>query len=190
MFNDDYPDGYKVYEDVSSAYNTIVIHDTGVLLSVYGDQTNEDIVLGIQAYHMRNPLGEGADDQGQGNADIGYHYVIMPDGTIVEGRDIRARGAHIASEVDENGNFIAGNTGAIGIALVGDFDLGDEPTPEQLAAMDALIEYLTSGLPNIGCIAGHGDVNSGKELAAEEFVENLSINLGLTYSGTACYNAS
>lgn len=182
-------DGYQVYDDMSTAYNTIVIHDTGVLLSVYGDQTNEEIALGVQAYHMRNPLGDEIDDQGQGKADIGYHYVIMPDGTIVEGRDIRARGAHVKPENDELNNPVAGNSGSLGIALVGDFDLGDEPTSEQVAALDALVTFLISNLSSIGCMSGHGDINRGNELAEAMFIQSLSNSLGLTYSGTACYKA-
>ena len=116
----------------------------------------------------------------------------------MEGRNIRVRGANINPVEDqETGKPIAGNSGTIGIALVGDFGEVDEPdapdslTPEQLASANSLVEFLTTNLPNIGCIAGHGDINEGYELGASsegsEFVTNIAEEHGLTLSGFECY---
>lgn len=50
---------------------------------------------------------------------IGYHYVILPDGTVQDGRPERCRGAHAL-----------GFNAYIGICLVGNFSLKDEAAGE------------------------------------------------------------
>src|SRR5437016_681095 len=47
---------------------------------------------------------------------IGYHYVILPDGTVQQGRPEHCRGAHAQ-----------GYNSYIGICLVGDFSSKDNP---------------------------------------------------------------
>jgi hypothetical protein len=188
LFANGFADGYLLYDNTPQIYNTIVIHDTGVAVSQYSGQSNDQIMYNMQAYHMRVPAGKEIDGLGQGKADIGYHFVIMPDGSIYEGRDLRARGAHIDPEYDPvTGNPLAGNTGSIGISLVGDFDMGDDPTDEQLAALRSLLSFLDDNLPNLGCIAGHGDVNDGKELGNDPLLDDSAKEYGWNLSGTACY---
>jgi hypothetical protein len=81
-------------------------------------------IRGIQNYHM--------DDNKW--SDIGYHFLIGPDGVIYQGRPETVVGAHSTP-----------NTGKIGICLIGDFDPGQDPvTAESYAALLDLMTWLTS----------------------------------------------
>src|SRR5690606_1568329 len=74
----------------------------------------------IQNFHM--------DDQGFD--DIAYQYIVLPNGSIAEGRYLTHKGAANAAQ----------NTGKLGILVAGDFEPGvldfddDEPTTAQLEA--------------------------------------------------------
>lgn len=61
-------------------------------------------------------------------ADIGYHYIIDPQGRVWEGRPLRYQGAHVADQNDHN----------LGIMLLGDFTK-QRPTT---AAMNSLNAFL------------------------------------------------
>jgi hypothetical protein len=81
--------------------------------------------------------------------DVGYHYLIHPDGTIYEGREILYKGAHIARQ----------NTGKIGILMLGDYDeqwwdYDDNFTKEHLSKLKCLISTLKSLFP-INKLGGH-----------------------------------
>ncbi|WP_425801179.1 peptidoglycan recognition family protein [Desulfitobacterium sp. Sab5] len=67
----------------------------------------------------------------KGWSDIGYHFVILPDGTCEDGRPLYRPGAHCAAG---HRNFIA-----IGICLVGNFSQLEE-VPE--AQMNGLLDKL------------------------------------------------
>lgn len=80
----------------------------------------------VQDYHMRS----------NGWDDIGYHYVIMPDGKIYKGRaDYRAgeyaMGAHVGGH----------NANNLGVMLYGNFERQD-PTRAQLASAGQLVAWL------------------------------------------------
>jgi hypothetical protein len=69
---------------------------------------------------------------------IGYHYVILPDGTIEPGRPVRCPGAH--TKMYNNW---------IGVCVVGGFSTHRHwwpttPTPKQMAAVTSLCEQLMS----------------------------------------------
>lgn len=66
-----------------------------------------------------------------GWADIGYNFLIAPDGTIFEGR---AGGDNVIGA-----HFSCQNTGTMGVALLGDFTRVAPPA----AAQDALVRLLT-----------------------------------------------
>lgn len=69
---------------------------------------------------------------------VGYHYIILPDGTVQTGRPERCQGAHTT-----------GYNSLIGICLIGDFssegvaDSRSGPTRPTPAQMQALIELIT-----------------------------------------------
>ncbi len=61
---------------------------------------------------------------GRGFGDIGYHYIIDPNGTIWQGRPLNWQGAHVANQ----------NPGNLGIMCMGNFEV-QRPTSDQLAAL-------------------------------------------------------
>lgn len=148
------PDGYAYYsqlypeDSLADKLDTIVIHHEGNF------QTYD--VADVQMSHM----------WGKGYADIGYHFIVGPDGTVYEGRDIAVRGAHVD----------AGNTGRIGVLLLGDFEPGlvletpigevrlpidnDDPGPTALQVQSTaeVIEWLDYKY-GIERVAGHRDFN-------------------------------
>jgi hypothetical protein len=89
-----------------------MVHHSGTVV----DQNLTDYakyVEAIRAYH-----------KSKGWRDIGYHFVITPDGAIHKGRT--GRGAHCK-----------GHNDTIGICLLGDFDL-QHPTKKQLASLRSI----------------------------------------------------
>lgn len=99
---------------------------------------------------------------------IGFHYVILPDGTVQEGRPEHCKGEHAT-----------GFNSYIGICLVGDFSSKDNPNGEHgltvptEAQMSALIN-LARGLRAqyqipINRILRHNDVNSNTECPGDRF---------------------
>lgn len=67
----------------------------------------------------------------KGWGQIGYHYLIEPDGTVMQGRKENETGAHTSQL---NMNFFS-----LGICLTGDFDT-EEPTKEQCESLLLLIQ--------------------------------------------------
>lgn len=61
-------------------------------------------------------------------ADIGYHYIIDPQGRVWEGRPLKWQGAHVADRNDNN----------LGIMLLGDFTK-QTPTSSAVNSMDAFV---------------------------------------------------
>jgi N-acetylmuramoyl-L-alanine amidase len=92
----------------------------------------------IDRWHARRGFGaRTADDEA---IHIGYHYVILPDGTIQRGRPEWMRGAHTR-----------GHNNWLGVCLVGNFSSAanprgemkpDRPTKAQLDALNHLLVTL------------------------------------------------
>lgn len=61
-------------------------------------------------------------------ADIGYHYIIDPQGRVWEGRSVRYQGAHVKDHNEHN----------LGILVLGHFNY-QRPTPQALAALDRFV---------------------------------------------------
>lgn len=61
-------------------------------------------------------------------ADIGYHFIVDPQGRIWEGRPIRLQGAHVKDNNEHN----------LGVMVMGNFDV-ERPTPAALASLDAFV---------------------------------------------------
>ena len=143
------PGGYAEYADLFPGQTLSEVLDTAVIHHE-GDFQDYN-VQAIQREHM----------YGNGWMDIGYHYVVAPDGTIYAGRSNTARGSHVEGQ----------NSGSIGILLlgnfepgmtVGPFDLpfdiynGDDlgPTNAQVMSTMLLLEWLDAEY-GIDLVVGH-----------------------------------
>jgi hypothetical protein len=78
-------------------------------------------IRGIQNYHMDNANTKWND--------IGYHFLIGPEGVIYQGRPETVVGAHCSP-----------NTNSVGVCLIGDYDPGKDPIP--VVMEDSLIKLL------------------------------------------------
>lgn len=83
-------------------------------------------IRGIQDYHMNDPA--------TGWNDIGYHFLIGPDGKIFRGRPETALGSHCVP-----------NTNKLGICCIGNFDPGQDALPEATyRSLKALVTFLAA----------------------------------------------
>lgn len=87
----------------------------------------------------------------RGFSDIGYHYVIHPDGTVEEGRDVNIAGAHCSGH----------NSKSIGICYIGGMTADnkkakDTRTEEQRTNLKALLMAMRNLYPTAK-IHGHRD---------------------------------
>jgi hypothetical protein len=107
------------------------------MLVIHHTKIENMTVASIHDLHLRN-----------GWAGIGYHKVILPDGSVADGRPEYAVGAHA----------IGANSHSVGISLVGDFDV-NLPSPAQMASLLALTAEL-AGKYGVSAanIVGHRDV--------------------------------
>lgn len=82
---------------------------------------------------------------------IGYHYLILLDGTVCQGRQLSRAGAHCRGH----------NAHSIGVCYVGGLDLQGHPkdtrTPEQRRALRLLVERLCHQWPQ-AVVLGHRDL--------------------------------
>ncbi|MFN2492961.1 MAG: peptidoglycan recognition family protein, partial [Pyrinomonadaceae bacterium] len=140
----------------------IVVHHSAVPLDYVGGQINADSLDKLHALR-----GYGIFYWGR-TYHIGYHYVILPDGTIQQGRPERCRGAHAR-----------GHNSYLGICLVGDFSQtnnasghnGPEtPTREQMRALVELIRQLQHRYHlSLNDTVRHRDVDPGTECPGDRF---------------------
>lgn len=93
----------------------------------------------------------------RGFDDIGYHWIIDRDGSVLEGRQERITGAHVKNR----------NANTIGVCLIGGFgssandQFADHFTPEQGVALRELIDQI-KGRHAIKKVSGHNDYDAGK----------------------------
>lgn len=89
----------------------------------------------------------------RGFRDIGYHYLVLLDGTIQPGRPLAEVGAHCAGH----------NANSIGVCYVGGLAADGKPsdtrTPQQRTALSNLLTDLKSKFPNAS-VHGHRDFSS------------------------------
>lgn len=129
----DHPEGWRIYDGaLQDAYQTVVIHHS---VDYEGDDLST--LLEIQRAHRVD----------RGWADVGYHYLVGKDGLIYEGRDINARGTHVAGY----------NTGSAGVCLLGNF-MTDTPGEAQLLAAQSLVMWLAEWL-RLTHLGSHRDFN-------------------------------
>jgi len=133
-------------------YTTVVIHMSG--------NKGKTDCKAIQHFHMTDP-SYLLDD-------IGYHYLVHPDGTIYEGRFLAYKGSHVKLL----------NTGKIGICLMGDFEpqvwdpADEEPTQKQLDATAALIRTLKLHFP-LRSLGGHRDYLKDRDCPGKNLYNKL-----------------
>ena len=84
----------------------------------------------------------------RGYRSIGYHYVVLLDGTVQEGRPLDVAGAHCQGH----------NAHSIGVCYIGGLDLNGKPkdtrTPMQCHALEQLITVLHLRFPT-ATVHGH-----------------------------------
>lgn len=101
--------------------NKITIHHDAIPSE--NIRTQRDAVArlnSVRASHLR-----------EGWADIGYHYVIDPQGRVWEARPLGFQGAHVKDRNENN----------IGVMCMGNFEQ-QRPTSQQTAALDAFVASL------------------------------------------------
>ncbi|MDH4396727.1 MAG: peptidoglycan recognition family protein [Limnobacter sp.] len=128
----------------------------------------------IEDYHMRNNQFD----------DVGYHFMVSPEGNIFEGRNLLHKGSHVK----------ASNTGRIGILVMGDFDEqwwdeDDELTPKQLNSTKKLIKTLKQHF-NIRELGGHREFLPGSGYTCPgnvlmNIIEQLRTEYGILAPQTA-----
>ena len=91
----------------------------------------------------------------RGFREIGYHWLILRDGTLVEGRAEGTLGAHVRGH----------NSGTIGICWAGGLERATgpnkgvwNPTPEQEATLARLIRDIQLRHPGATKVVGHKDL--------------------------------
>jgi len=109
--------------------HTIIVHCSA---------TESGTVESIRRYHKRV----------NGWSDIGYHYVIYPNGVVITGRPIEQVGAHC----------VGANAGSIGICLIGNRAFSDA----QFKSLRKLVCQLKKTY-KITRVAGHRDFPSAKK---------------------------
>ena len=113
-------------------HNSIVLHHSGNL----GEKDPKK----IEHLHMDKRNWD----------DVGYHYLIKPNGEIFEGRKIYNKGSHVGGA----------NTGKIGVLLMGDYDeqwwdFDDTLSESHISSTNALIKTLVNNFPKIRMLGGH-----------------------------------
>ncbi|MGH8104180.1 MAG: peptidoglycan recognition protein family protein [bacterium] len=118
----------------------IIIHHTATPRA--SDYAGHETVLEIQRFHQND----------RGWDDTAYHFVIAPDGAVYEGRPPRVEGAHVKNH----------NQGSIGVALIGNFESGEDKIPTAAwRSLVKLVELLCERfeIPRRS-IHGHRDFNA------------------------------
>lgn len=135
----------------SRAMNTVVIHCSATIENK--NYTSKD----IKKWHLQ-----------RGFNDIGYHFVILLDGTIEKGRPLNKIGAHVSGH----------NTGTIGICYIGGLDKNnkakDTRTDAQKESLKKLINTLKENI-TIKEIKGHRDyskdLNGNGKIDKNEYIK-------------------
>jgi len=141
------------YERIPNQAHNLIIHHSATDNSIT-DYTN--LVRSIYLYHT----------EVNGWSDIGYNYLVSPDGSIYAGRD---PGPSLAQDAVLGAHFCASNTGTMGICVLGNFENQEITSQAKMAllkllswktAKDTLNPVATFPHPlnnELGIIAGHRD---------------------------------
>jgi N-acetyl-anhydromuramyl-L-alanine amidase AmpD len=121
--------------------NEIIVHCTATRPDWWGTRTTAQKVAEVRRWHIQDRKW----------SDIGYHFLIDRNGTVVAGRPLQTVGAHTQGH----------NTGTIGISLFGGHGssatdaFAENYTPEQDKALRDLIAHLRTNYPSITKVSGH-----------------------------------
>lgn len=165
FYSADNNEGWRVYEDVYSAYQTLVVHH-----SVIESATDLLSVREVQRLHLVD----------RGWADVGYHFLIGKDGTLYEGRTLSARGTHVAGY----------NTGSVGVCLLGNLSQNTPPDAQWQALIQVTVWL--KALLGVTHLAAHRDFNELTECPGNTLwfaLDGLAEGTGLI-RGTGGYVAS
>ena len=141
------------YRSPADYYSTIAIH--------HGGNWNNPTIKSIQEKHQ-NAKGE------KKKADIGYHFAISQNGTIYQGRPINIKGSNVKN----------GNTGVIGIVLLGDYQnelLGNHSsfTPAMQTSLIRLVTFLDVKYKIENGVNGHNGLNCGHTVCPGDIVTDF-----------------
>lgn len=119
----------------------IIVHCSATRPTWFSGRNNEAQFREIKRWHTED----------RGWSDIGYHYIIFRDGSVMAGRPLRRTGAHVKGK----------NKGTIGICLIGGHSSSETDkfrenfTPAQDRALRKLIKDLQTDYPSIRKVSGH-----------------------------------
>ena len=105
-------------------WNNITVHHTAM-------PTSSDSSPAGRAAEMRMIQRSHLNKRNPRWGDVGYHYLIDPEGRIYEGRRLAWRGAHVAGLNDHK----------IGVCLMGNFEIST-PTAASLKSLERLLDDL------------------------------------------------
>lgn len=101
----------------------------------------------IASYHINN----------NGWGGIGYHFLIVKDGTVYYVGDISTARANVANL----------NEQVLGICLIGNFTGGRVPTPSQIDSAQKLCEFFIFNYPDLNNVTSWDSVKGHKELPGQ-----------------------
>lgn len=125
------PDGSNSRNPTFTQPTHLIVHHSFTPLF----SPNEAMILSIWNYHVNS----------NGWSDIGYNWLITPDGTIFEGRGSNEN----RSKYVLGAHFCSKNSNTIGVCLIGDFTV--EPPTQK--ALNSLIKVLSYNTFNLGLTA-------------------------------------
>ena len=136
----------------------LIVHHSGM-------DHGEDPVAEIRKLHVET----------NGWDDIGYHFIILEDGTTVDGRPTDSVGAHC----------LGYNAVSFGVCIAG---FGDKATPAQMFSLGRLYTRLRMVMPNGLGIKPHNEFKNticpGFSLPWEDFIAREQIS-GLDFDPRA-----
>ncbi|MEQ9442348.1 MAG: N-acetylmuramoyl-L-alanine amidase [Cyclobacteriaceae bacterium] len=142
------------YRRSTTRVEHVIIHHS----ATYNTLTDyENVVRNIYLFHT----------QDRGWSDIGYNFLVAPDGTLFEGRS--AGGQNVVPDNIQGAHFCGRNSGTMGVCLLGDYNTA-EPSDTALATIIKVTSWkldkeqlnplgITPHPANseLGVIAGHRD---------------------------------
>ncbi|WKN40839.1 N-acetylmuramoyl-L-alanine amidase [Tunicatimonas pelagia] len=140
------------YQRAITQVNHVIIHHSATFNSL---TDYENVVRNIYLFHT----------QDRGWSDIGYNFLVAPDGTLFEGRS--AGEQNVESDNIRGAHFCGRNSGTMGVCLLGNYNTAI-PTDTALATIERVTSWkldkegldpmATNSHPannNLGVIAGH-----------------------------------